>query len=128
MARVFERVSTYLQSEIDRGTFPGAQYVIADAGEIAGEGALGDAVVEPERIPVTLSTIFDLASLTKPLITSLIAVILAERGQLDLSAPASRYLKELSEHEDKRQITVTQLLTHTSGLQCWLPLYRDLSD
>src|SRR5262249_53155531 len=60
--------------------------------------------------------------------TALIAVMMAEQGELDLNAPASRYLKELSDHEDKRQITVTQLLTHTSGFQRWLPLYRDLSD
>src|SRR5262249_9946095 len=120
MARVCERVSSYLESEIDRGTFPGAQYAIADGGEIVAEGALGNAVVQPERIPVTLSTIFDLASLTKPLVTSLISWILAERGELDLNAPASLYVKELGDREDKRSITVTQLLTHTSGFQRWL--------
>src|SRR5262249_13823676 len=128
MARVCERVSSYLESEIDRGTFPGAQYAIADGGEIVAEGALGNAVVQPERIPVTLSTIFDLASLTKPLVMSLISVILAERGELDLNAPASLYVKELGDREDKRTITVTQLLTHTSGFQRWLPFYRELSD
>jgi CubicO group peptidase (beta-lactamase class C family) len=128
MARGFERVTQYLQGEIDEGAFPGAQYVIGEGGEVIAEGSLGHAVVEPEAIPVTNSTIFDIASLTKPLVTSMLAVILAERGKVDLSSRASEYLAELATVEDKRSISVVQLLTHTSGLQRWLPFFRELSD
>jgi CubicO group peptidase (beta-lactamase class C family) len=119
-------VAGYLQSQIARGAFPGAQYVIGEDRKIVEEGALGLAVAEPERIPVTVDTIYDLASLTKPLVTSLLTVIYAERGILDLGAPVADYLIEFDE-EGKRHVTMTELLTHTSGLPNWMPLYLEAS-
>lgn len=124
MANSSEIISGYLRSEITRGSFPGAQYLIGEHGRVLAEGALGLAVAEPERISATLETIYDLASLTKPLVTSLLAVLLAERGLLDLKAPLARWLDEFA-GTDKRDITLTQLLTHTSGLPNWRPLYLE---
>jgi CubicO group peptidase (beta-lactamase class C family) len=92
--------------------------------KIVAEDALGLAVVEPEHIPVTLDTIYDFASLTKPLVTALLVVRLAERGLLDMNAPLSSYLTEFND-KDKREITLTRLLTHTSGLPNWRPLYLE---
>lgn len=117
-----EIISNYLTPEIARGSFPGAQYLIGEDQRIVAEDALGWAVLEPERIPVTLDTIYDLASLTKPLVTSLLAIMLVERGLLDLGAPLSRYLSEFRE-EPLPEITLIGLLTHRSGLPNWRPLY-----
>lgn len=122
MAKVSEIVSSYLQSEILRGSFPGAQYLIGERRQVIAEDSLGWAVVEPERIPVTLDTIYDLASLTKPLVTSLLVVMGAERGILDFNATLSSYLSEFDD-ETQREITLIELLTHTSGLPNWRPLY-----
>lgn len=124
MKESFHKVSAHLQNAIERGSFPGAQFVIGERGKIVAEAALGYAVLEPEAIPVTTQTIYDLASLTKPLLTALLTVIFAERRRLDLSAPASDYLEELR-HTDKRNITLLHLLTHTSGLPAWRPLYLE---
>jgi CubicO group peptidase (beta-lactamase class C family) len=124
MANSSKNISSYLQSEIARGSFPGAQYVVGEGKQVVAEDALGRAVVEPEIIPVTLDTIYDLASLTKPLVTALLVVRLAERGALDLNAPLARYLSEFDD-KDKRKITLTQLMTHTSGLPNWRPLYLE---
>ena len=123
MTRTSSSISTYLESEITRGAFPGAQYAIGEAGDIVFEAALGHAVVEPERIAATPDTIYDLASLTKPLITALLAVICDERGLWDLRAPAADYLSEL--RQSKRRLTLIDLLTHTSGLPNWRPLYLE---
>lgn len=117
-------ISKYLQSEIERGSFPGAQYAIGEDQNIIEEDALGLAVIEPERVPTTLDTIYDLASLTKPLVTALLTVTFSERGLLDLNADAARYLSELHE-AGMRAITLRELLTHTSGLPNWLPLYLE---
>ncbi|MEW2415393.1 serine hydrolase [Streptomyces sp. NPDC046866] len=76
-----------------------------------------------ERIAMAEDTVFDLASLTK-LFTSLLAVQLIERGQLELEAPVDRYLPEFT-GGGKERITVRQLLTHTSGLRSWAPFYRE---
>jgi serine-type D-Ala-D-Ala carboxypeptidase len=126
MTHTSPSISTYLESEIARGAFPGAQYAVGQAGDIIFEAALGDAVVEPERIPATLATIYDLASLTKPLVTALLAVILDERGLWNLRAPAAEYLSEL--RPSKRRLSLIDLLTHTSGLPNWRPLYLDTND
>ena len=60
----------FLQSEIDVGSFPSAVYAIGSIDGIESEGALGNSVVVPVRIPATLDTIYDCASLTKPLVTT----------------------------------------------------------
>ncbi len=65
--------------------------------------------------PMTLDTRFDLASLTKPLVTASSVMALVEQGVVELDAPAWRYLSELKA-PDKRAITVRELLLHTSGL------------
>jgi CubicO group peptidase (beta-lactamase class C family) len=124
MPRISDIVSSFLQAEIARGSLPGAQYVVGEELRIVAEDALGLAVVDPEQIPATLETIYDLASLTKPLVTALLAVRLADRGALDLNAPLASYLSEFSKPE-KREITLKRLLTHTSGLPNWRPLYLE---
>src|SRR5437870_11220588 len=122
MANPSQIVSTYLQSEIERGSFPSAQYAIGEDQCTVAEDALGLAVVEPERVPTTLDTIYDLASLTKPLVTALLMIKFSERGLVDLNAPAGCYLSEF-DGAAKREITLLELLTHTSGLPNWRPLY-----
>lgn len=118
------KVSAFLMSEIEAGSFPSAQYVVAEWDEVLAEDAMGLAVVYPQAIPATMETIYDLASLTKPLVTALLAVILADRSELDLQAPLGRYLAELGSGEVSR-ITITDLLIHRSGLPNWRPLYLD---
>jgi CubicO group peptidase (beta-lactamase class C family) len=122
MSNNSEIISSYLDGEIASGSIPGAQYVIGENQRIVAEDALGLAVVEPEALPTTLDTIYDLASLTKPLVTAILVLKLVERRALELDAPVARYLNEFN-HKEKREITLAQLLTHTSGLPNWRPLY-----
>ncbi len=90
----------FLRREIDVGSFPSAAYAIGSSRGIERENALGHSVVVPMRIPATLDTMYDCASITKPLITTPLVL-----QSLDV---------------DDR---VRALLTHTSGLRAWLPLY-----
>jgi len=73
-------------------------------------------------IQATADTIYDLASLTKPLVTGLLCAQAVESSALVLEAVASRYLSEFNQ-SDKSSITIQQLLTHSSGLPAWRPLY-----
>jgi CubicO group peptidase (beta-lactamase class C family) len=111
-----------LCGRIDAGDFPSAVYLVAEHGEPVFADALGDAVREPQQIPAQLDTIYDLASLTKPLITGLLCARYFETGALKLDAAVSEYLPEFK-RPDKSKITIRQLLTHTSGLPAWRPLY-----
>src|ERR1700710_218747 len=104
-----DRISLFLQERIDAGDFPSAVYLVADRGEIAMRGALGFAVVEPERIPARLDTIYDLASLTKVLVTGLLAAMLVEQGSLHLDAPFLNYLGPL-DASDKQNVTIREIL------------------
>jgi len=120
-------ISAFLQSRIDANDFPSAVYLVAENGEIRYRDALGYAVVEPERIPARLDTIYDLASLTKVLVTGLLAAILVENGRLKLNDPFLKYLDPLNA-SDKRHITLREILTHRSGFISWLPFYLLVSE
>lgn len=111
-----------LQDRITAGDFPSAVYAVAERGSIVYAHALGDAMRVPVKISATLATIYDLASLTKPLITGLLCAQQLERGAFALTDKVARYLPEF-DRSDKREITLLQLLTHTSGFPAWRPLY-----
>ena len=117
-----DKISSMLAEHIASGDFPSAVYLVAQRGAVAFAAALGDAVIEPQRIAATLDTIYDLASLTKPLTTGLLCARRVETGELKLDARVSHHLPEF-DRTDKRDVTVCQLLTHTSGLPAWRPLY-----
>src|SRR5690349_7111259 len=117
-----EQLSAFLTEHINAGEFPSAVYLVGENGETVFADALGQAVVEPYRIANKLDTIYDLASLTKPLVTGMLAARRIELGELTLDSSVSHYLPEF-ERTDKQMITVRELLTHTSGLPAWRPLY-----
>lgn len=119
-------ISELLRSRISEGDFPSAVYIIAENGRAVYGDALGTSVIQPRKHSATLETIYDLASLTKPLVTGLLCAQLVESAELILEAPVATYLPEF-DRPDKSAITVRQLLTHTSGLPAWRPLYL-LSD
>lgn len=115
-------ICNFLQEHIEAGDFPSAVYLVAEKGEIVLHKALGFAVVEPERIEAKVDTIYDLASLTKVLVTGLLAAKLIENESLGIGDKLAQFLDEIVQR-DISDITVKQLLIHTSGLQAWLPLY-----
>src|SRR5919107_53198 len=117
-----EQLSSLLQQHIEAGEFPSAVYLVGERDQIIYEDALGHSVVEPYRVANKLDTIYDLASLTKPLVTSLLCARRIELGELTLDSSVSHYLAEF-DRTDKQIITVRELLTHTSGLPAWRPLY-----
>jgi CubicO group peptidase (beta-lactamase class C family) len=90
----------FLRREIELGSFPSASYAIGSSAGVERENALGHAVAVPFRVPAAPDTLYDCASITKPLITTTLALQL-----LDVDA-------------------IRPLLTHTSGLRAWMPLYN----
>jgi serine-type D-Ala-D-Ala carboxypeptidase len=117
-----EQITTFLQERVDANDFPSAVYLIAEKGEIVYQDSLGYAVVEPERIEAKIDTIYDLASLTKPLVTGLLSVQFMDNGSFGLETTVRKLLRE---YGDVRfgGLTIKHLAVHTSGLPAWLPLY-----
>ena len=90
------KISHFLQGRIDAGDFPSAVYLVAEKGEIKFQDALGYAVVEPERIQARIDTIYDVASLTKVLVTSLLLARRIESGEVELGDYVRQHLGELA--------------------------------
>ena len=122
-SRLDVEIRDLLDKEIAAKSFPAVAYAVATGDELITAGALGNAVVEPEVIAARRDTIWDLASLTKPLITALLALRAADRGLLELHAPISKWLPEYD--EEKRDLTFLDLLTHRSGFEPWWPLFAE---
>ncbi|GAA1423230.1 serine hydrolase domain-containing protein [Streptomyces thermospinosisporus] len=76
-----------------------------------------------QQIPMAEDTVFDLASVSK-LFTSVLAVQQIERGRLELEAAVASYLPDFG-RAGKQEVTIRQLLTHTSGFRAWIPLYQE---
>ena len=98
-------IERFLGREIDLGSFPSASWAVGSVHGIDQTGALGHAVSVPFRIAANEQTIYDCASITKPLVTTTIV------------------LREMSLDQRIHGYTVRELLTHTSGLRAWMPLY-----
>lgn len=97
------------------GAFPGCAWALSRPDGTHLSGFLGEACLEPERIPVMEGTLFDLASLTKPLCTALLALRAWGDGELDLHAPVRG--------PRSRAFSMMDLLRHEAGFPAWVPLY-----
>ena len=121
-------IEAWLAEQVRDGFFPGAAWAVGDARRLIAEGAAGDATVTPRRIAATPDTLYDLASLTKPLATALVAVRLHSAGRLRLQERVDQVLPEWRPTEVRMPLTLMDLLTHRSGLPAWLPLYALADD
>src|SRR5439155_8236706 len=111
----FTAVDDAVQTIIAAGDVPGAVVLIGQGDEILYHRAFGWRTLVPDPLPMTLDTIFDVASLTKPFATTLAVMALVERGSVKLDAPLGRYLKEFGGRPFEG-VTVRRLLTHSGGL------------
>jgi len=103
-----------IEEGIAQKKLPGAVVLVGRKGKVVWQKAYGARALEPSREPMSVDTIFDLASLTKVVATATSVMILVERGKVRLSDPISVYIPELK-GEGREKITVEQLLTHRSG-------------
>lgn len=111
----FAGVDQLIVDAIVAKKLPGAVLLVGHAGKVAYEQAYGDRTVEPRVEPMTVDTIFDMASLTKCLVTATAVMQLWEQGKVGLDDPVATYLPEFGVN-GKEKVTVRELLTHTSGL------------
>ena len=126
--RKLARVDRALDKAIEGAQIPGAVILaqMPKAGELMEfQTVRGMAVVQPERIPMARETIFDLASLTKPIVTMTSVLLLVAEGKLELDAPVAKVLPAFAER-DKEEVTLRQLLSHSSGLRPWRGFHETL--
>ncbi len=108
-------VDGIVQEAIRDEQIPGAVVLIGHDGQVIYRKAFGERALEPRREPMSVDTIFDVASLTKVVATSIAVTQLVQRGQVRGNEPVAKYIPEFAEN-GKEEITVRELLTHHSGL------------
>jgi CubicO group peptidase (beta-lactamase class C family) len=121
-----DAVNARMLEAVEKNVFPGAALLVARGQEVLHRAFYGNAALLPAPEPVTEGTLFDIASLTKPLATaSLFLIAMKEKG-LSLNSHAAKYLPILHT-ETHRKITLRHLLKHTSGLPAWKPYFETVA-
>src|SRR5207247_3577774 len=118
-----DTIAEKMREGVEQGVFPGGVLLVSHRGRTVHHAAYGAACLLPEPEPAAVDTIYDLASLTKPLVTTTAVALLLADGRLSLEDPLERFVPELTQ-VDLRQATIRHLLNHTSGLPAWRPLYE----
>jgi uncharacterized protein YbbC (DUF1343 family)/CubicO group peptidase (beta-lactamase class C family) len=111
----FTNIDAIMQQAVARGIIPGGVVLVGHNDGVVYRKAFGSRSLEPTREPMTVDTIFDLASLTKCIATTTAVMQLFQDGRIRLNDPVAAYLPEFKQN-GKDQITIRELLTHYSGL------------
>lgn len=117
------RIDGVVTEEIAAGHLPGAVVLVGRGNKVLYYKAFGREVNEPYQETMKKDTVFDMASLTKPIATATSVLILVDRGRIDVNDYVSKYLPAFA-CNGKEQVRIRHLLTHTSGL----PAYTDAND
>jgi CubicO group peptidase (beta-lactamase class C family) len=115
-----------LEKAIAARAFPACSLAVSLRGEVVAHQAFGRFTYDPASPKVTTASLFDLASLTKIVATTAMAMILYERGLLDLEAPVTAIIPEFGGtgcDSSRREITLRMLLAHSSGLPAYEKLF-----
>ncbi len=114
-SRVLDEIDAAVVAGIAEGEMPGCVVLVARQGKTVFLKAYGHRSLEPDLVEMTSDTLFDLASLTKPIATATSVMLLVEQRRLALDDPIEKHWPEFGQ-QDKGRITVSQLLTHQGGL------------
>jgi len=115
-----------VQKAMYAGAFPGCRVLAAKDGKIFYDKAFGRTSYDPQSI-VTMNTVYDLASLTKVVSTTLAIMRLYEQGKISLDKTLGDYLP-ITVGTDKAALPLRALLQHQAGLKAWIPFYKSFYD
>lgn len=121
----FSDVDRLLDSYRERGAFPGGVLAVGNSNGLLHLHPFGRLAYDPDAPPVKAGTLYDLASLTKVVATTTMAMILVDERRLKLDRPVHDFLPAF-QGPDKDAVTVRHLLTHSSGLPATAPLFQEI--
>ncbi|MGH9949482.1 MAG: serine hydrolase domain-containing protein, partial [Pyrinomonadaceae bacterium] len=112
-AAKLDQIEKRVLADIADKKLPGAVVIVGHRGKIVYRKAFGNRSLVPTVEKMTVDTIFDVASLTKPVATATSIMILVEQGKLRLNDTIGKFIPDID--EQAQRVTIQQLLTHTSG-------------
>ena len=121
----FKSVEDAFEEALRQGVFPGAVLLVGRGDEIVYEHAFGSRSLVPRISPMDSNAIFDLASLTKPLATTVIVMLLVSERKICMDDRVTRFFPGFGVF-GKHAVTFRHLLNHSSGLPHWKPYYEDI--
>lgn len=121
----FATVESAIDAAIGAGAFPGAVLLVRDGDRRFYRRAFGMRSLEPEALPMTEDTVFDVSSLTKAFATSVAVMRLVAEGKVRLDDKATRFFPNFAVYA-KTPITIRHLLSHASGLRAWRPFFEEI--
>jgi CubicO group peptidase (beta-lactamase class C family) len=122
----FSPVDQDIVTAVERRVFPGAVVLVRHAGTVVYRRAVGFRSVDPQLSPLNETIGFDLASLTKPLATTIAIMLMVKEKILRLEDRVTRFFPNFGV-QGKSHITFRHLLSHSSGLPAWRPYYREIA-
>jgi CubicO group peptidase (beta-lactamase class C family) len=117
-----EHASAAVREAVEGGVVPGAVALVRHRGDVVMHEAFGSASVDPQPRTMTHDTVFDLASLTKPLVGAAVTLALVDGGRCSLDEEVTVWLPELDQFRGDG-VTLRRLLAHTAGITGWRPVY-----
>jgi CubicO group peptidase (beta-lactamase class C family) len=119
----FDEARAVVIDALDRRVSPAVVAEVGRAGTVLWREAFGHLTHEPGAPAARLDTVFDLASLTKPVATTTVVMQLVEHATLHLDDPIGRWIRDWR-GDDRAFVTIEDALSHATGLPAWLPLFR----
>ena len=125
----FSRAKEILKNGLEAGAYPCIAFAIGCGDELLDSGFMGNKQVHPEILPLERDTLFDLASLSKLVSTTMVALRMLEQGKIELTDPLSRYFAIPEDAPAGRgDVTIRHLMHHNSGLTPHIPLWTQTDD
>ena len=121
----FSAVDEELKAALEKGVFPGVVVLVGRDDSVLYRRAAGWRSLEPTHTPTHERVIYDVASLTKPLATTVALMLLVKTKELRLDDRVTRFFPDFGVH-GKQAITLRQVLSHSSGLAAWRHYYKDI--
>lgn len=122
------KLDCFLKEKVEEaGLIPGAVLLVRHRDEMIFHEAYGFRETVPSKLPMTKDTLFDLASLTKPVSTALLVMQMWQQGRIRLEQTLSHFFAHLK-NPAKRRITVGHLLANRSGFPAWRPYYQNYTE
>lgn len=122
----FTSVDKLLTDGVEKGVFPGVVVLVGQGDSVLYRRAAGWRSLEPTRTPTSEDMIYDIASLTKPLATTVALMLLVKERKLRLDDRVSRFFPNFGAY-GKQMMTFRQVLAHSSGFAAWRPYYKEIA-
>lgn len=121
-------LDSFMALSVKKGAFPGCQIFASVNGNIIYQKSFGHYTYDTSSPAITDSTLFDIASVTKIMATTLSVMKLMDLGKIDLDSTLNTYLPELVGGTNKQDLKIRDLLLHQAGLVAWIPFYKNTLD